>query len=94
MGIFQKIFNVFRPTPTVEEKAITVEEETAIKDKIAAFNLAIHQMTGQYITLGQIETFRGKWVQTYREIRSTRIPKKQPHIPRCTAVFPRLRPCG
>ena len=41
MGIFQKIINVFRPTPTVGEKAITVEEETAIKDKISAFNANI-----------------------------------------------------
>ena len=68
MGIFQKIIDGFRLT-------LTVEEEKAINDKIAVFNSAIHQMTGKYISLVEIDTFKGKWEQTYREIRATRIPR-------------------
>ena len=71
MGIFQKIIDGFRLT-------LTVEEEKAINDKIAVFNSAIHQMTGKYISLVEIDTFKGKWEQTYREIRATRIPQSSP----------------
>lgn len=68
MGIFQKIIDGFRPT-------LTVDEEKAIEDKISAFDLAVRQMLGRYISLGEIDAFKGEWTQTYREIRSTRVPK-------------------
>lgn len=74
MGIFQKIIEGFRPS-------MTAEEENTVRSKIAEFDLAVHQMTGQYISLGEIDAFRCSWSQTYREIKATRIPKN-------SAVFP------
>lgn len=74
MGIFQKIIDGFRST-------LTVEEEKAIKDQMSAFNLAVQQMVGRYISLGEIDTFKAEWAQTYREIRFTRIPKNSPIFP-------------
>lgn len=53
MGIFQKIIDGFRST-------LTVEEEKAIKDQMSAFNLAVQQMVGRYISLGEIDTFKAE----------------------------------
>lgn len=74
MGIFQKIIEGFKPS-------LTLEEEKAIKDQMSAFNLAVQQMVGRYISLGEIDAFKAEWAQTYREIRSTRIPKTAPYSP-------------
>ena len=80
MGIFQKIIDGFRPT-------LTVDEEKAIEDKISAFDLAVRQMVGRYISLGEIDAFKGEWTQTYREIRSTRVPKNSPIFPAVQQFF-------
>lgn len=74
MGIFQKIIEGFRPS-------MTAEEENAVRSKIAEFDLAVHRMTGRYISLEEIDAFKGSWNQTYKEIKATRIPKN-------SAVFP------
>ena len=74
MGIFQKIIEGFRPS-------MPAEEENTVRSKIAEFDLAVHQMTGRYISLREIDAFRCSWSQTYREIKATRIPKN-------SAVFP------
>lgn len=74
MGIFQKIIEGFRPS-------MTAEEENAVRGKIAEFDLAVHRMTGRYISLGEIDAFKGSWSQTYKEIKATRIPRN-------SAVFP------
>lgn len=54
MGIFQKIIEGFRPS-------MTAEEENAVRGKIAEFDLAVHRMTGRYISLGEIDAFKGSW---------------------------------
>lgn len=74
MGIFQKIIEGFRPS-------MTAEEENAVRNKIAEFDLAVHRMTGRYISLEEIDAFKGSWNQTYKEIKAIRIPKN-------SAVFP------
>lgn len=80
MGIFQKIIEGFKPS-------LTLEEEKAIKDQMSAFNLAVQQMVGRYISLGEIDAFKAEWAQTYREIRSTRIPKNSPIFPAVQQFF-------
>lgn len=54
MGIFQKIIEGFRPS-------MTAEEENAVRSKIAEFDLAVHRMTGRYISLEEacaVHSFR------------------------------------
>ena len=74
MGIFQKIIEGFRPS-------LSVEEENSIRGKIADFDLAVHQLTGQYISFSEISEFKEKWQPIYANIRATHIPKNSPVYP-------------
>mgnify|MGYP002761826032 FL=1 len=80
MGIFQKIIEGFRPS-------MTAEEENAVRSKIAEFDLAVHRMTGRYISLEEIDAFKGSWNQTYKEIKATRIPKNSTVFPIAQQFF-------
>ena len=70
MGILNIIKEHFNLT-------MTAEEENKLRAKISDFNVAVQQMSERYIPFEEINEFKERWDQIYKEIKAIHISKNK-----------------